>query len=64
MIKILDSLIETAGDTANRLISIIAPVRNGAASFGPLVDSLKLLLVPPGWTKEILVGDQDSEDET
>ena len=55
---------ETAGDMTNRLISIIVPVRNGAALIGPLVDAMKLLLVPPGWTKEILVGYQDSEDET
>ena len=48
----------------DRLISIIIPVRNGAALIGSLLDSLKSLLLPPGWKKEILVGYQESQDET
>jgi GT2 family glycosyltransferase len=47
-----------------RSISIIVPCRNGAATIARLVNALCELELPNGWRSEILVGYQNSEDNT
>lgn len=48
----------------NRIISVIIPVKNGAKTIGALLDRLLTLSPPVGWTVEIVVGYQDSDDGT
>ncbi len=47
-----------------RMLSIVIPVRNGAATLGPLLDKLLDLRPPAGWRVEIVVGYQESNDGT
>jgi GT2 family glycosyltransferase len=47
-----------------RRLSIIVPVRNGGSALAALLDCLATLSVPRDWEKELIVGYQQSTDDT
>lgn len=50
--------------SSDRILSVIIPVRNGAATIGRLIDNLLQQQQPTGWEIEIVIGYQDSSDDT
>jgi GT2 family glycosyltransferase len=54
----------TARRRASRVLSVIIPVKNGAATLPALLDALERQRRPEGWTVEIVAGYTPSGDDT
>jgi len=55
---------KSARDRQRRTLSVIIPVKNGAATLPALLDSLYRQAKPPGWIIEIVAGYTASRDDT
>lgn len=51
-------------DRSARKLSVIIPVRNGAATLPPLLDAFERQRAVPGWSVEVIAGVSPSSDDT